>query len=73
MIDLGRLKNLYTKTNGGHTLLPEDEFIEYGELRRQEYQERKAELIANGCTDIHPVKDSQGDIVGWVFSRPIIL
>jgi len=66
---LTRLKKLYKKTGGGHIILSEDEFIEYAALRKQEYQERKAELIEKGATDIKAVKDDSDDIVGFVWQE----
>lgn len=67
-----RLLELYKKTQGGHVVLPEEEFEEYATLRKLEYQTRRGELEELGCTDIRPHKDAQGDIIGFVWSDPVI-
>lgn len=62
-----RLLILYKKTNGGHVLLSDEEYKEYANLRKEEYQERRSELIAQGFKNIRPVKDDVGDIIGWMW------
>jgi hypothetical protein len=66
---MGRLLELYKKTQGGHVLLPDEELEEYGHLRKVEYQLRKVELEQLGCTNIKPVKDDTGDIIGFMWSN----
>ena len=63
---------LYRKTQGGTVLLPDEEYEEYAVLRKLEYQTRRGELEELGCTDIRPHKDAQGDIIGFVWSDPVI-
>lgn len=64
-----RLEELYKQTGGGHKLLSEDDLTEYAALRKREYQAARERLKAQGMRDIHPVKDSAGDIVGWQYTK----
>ena len=69
---MSRLLDLYKQTRGGHNMLSEDDLEEYAGLRKAEFQDARARLEAEGITDIHPVKDSSGDIIGWVYIKPHI-
>ena len=68
---MNRLIELYKKTNGGHKRLSDDDFEEYTELRKKEYQDRRAELETEGNTNVKPCKDDSGDIIGWSFNNPV--
>lgn len=62
-----RLIVIYRKTDGGHTQLSDEEYVEYAALRKKEYQDMKTELLTNPNTaTVRAVKDDAGDIVGWV-------
>ena len=65
-----RLTELYKKTNGGHTLLNDADFEEYSQLRKEEYQTRRDELIKSGAVEVKVCKDDTGDIIGWTWVTP---
>lgn len=68
------LLRLYKKTGGGHIVLPDIEIQKYAALRQKEFQDRRAELIAELKPDkitlkynaVRVVKDDVGDIIGWI-------
>lgn len=62
---INRLWLLYRKTGGGHKMLSAEDLAEYASLRKAEFQAARLDLTVEGATDIHPVKDTNGDIVGW--------
>lgn len=63
---MSRLMTLYRKTNGGVTMLPENEFQEYAALRKAEYQEARNNVkLIKPSAIVKPVKSDSGDIVGW--------
>ena len=66
-----RVQELYKKTKGGHALLSDEDFVEYGNLRKLEYQTRRDELQAAGKKNVKPVKSDDGDIIAWTFEDEI--
>ena len=67
---MSRLLQLYKLTGGGHKMLSKVELREYAALRKAEFQAARAHLKAEGMTDVHPMKDDVGDIIGWTHVRP---
>ena len=64
---ISRLLVLYKATAGGHKMLSEENLTEYAGLRKGEFEDARRKLQEQGMTDIHPVKDPAGDIVGWSY------
>ena len=66
---MSRLMELYKKSNSGHKILSADDFKEYAQLRKEEFQERRLELLAKGCENVKACKDGAGDIIGWTYEN----
>lgn len=61
-----RLLILYRNAGYGHTKLPDAEYAEYAALRKKEYTDTKAAILAaNPTATVRASKDDAGDIVGW--------
>lgn len=69
-VERQNLLALYHKTGGGHITLSDADLTAYAALRKKEYQERRNELKTQGKTNIKPVKDEAGDIIGWTWQDP---